>query len=108
MSAEILYAGDTSLATAAAYLAGVLTHHGLPFEHLASDQPIGPALSGAGRRLYIISDYPVNNWRPDDFETVMAAVEAGAGLLMIGGWESFHGQAGHYGLSPLEIGRAHV
>jgi hypothetical protein len=101
MKPNILYAGDTSLAGAAGYLAGVLTHAGLAFDYVASDQPIAPALAGAHRALYIISDYPVNRWRSEDFRTVLAAVRHGAGLLMIGGWESFHGAAGEYHNSPL-------
>ena len=32
---------------------------------------------------------------------IAARVEQGAGLLMIGGWESFHGLAGEYNKSPL-------
>jgi len=101
MDARVLYAGDTSLATAASYLAGVLTHAGVPFDYLASDQPIAPALTDRSHALYILSDYPVNNWRPADFEAVRSAVAGGAGLLMIGGWESFHGAAGEYPGSPL-------
>ena len=100
-TAPILYAGDTSLASAAAYLAGILSHADLPFDYLASDQPISPALAGAHRDLYIISDYPVKNWTAADFQTVAAAVRDGAGLLMIGGWESFHGLCGEYHNSPL-------
>jgi uncharacterized membrane protein len=101
MNKKILYAGDTSLSTAASYLAGVLTYQGLTFEYVASDQPIRPALSGSNYGLYIISDYPVNNWREEDFTLVVDSVEAGAGILMIGGWESFHGFSGEYHSSPL-------
>ena len=101
MKRKILYAGDTSLSTAAGYLAGLLTYKGFEFDYLASDQPIRPALSGSNYGLYIISDYPVNNWRDEDFAVVIEAVEKGAGLLMIGGWESFHGLAGEYHSCPL-------
>ena len=101
MNNRILYAGDTSLSTAASYLAGVLTYRGLDFDYLASDQPIGPALSNSKYGLYIISDYPVNNWEAKDFDRVAGAVNGGSGLLMIGGWESFHGLAGEYHDSPL-------
>jgi hypothetical protein len=101
MNKKILYGGDTSLSTAASYLAGVLTHRGLDFDYLSSDQPIRPALSGSKYGLYIISDYPVNNWRGEDFALVIDSVKAGAGLLMIGGWESFHGLSGEYHASPL-------
>ena len=102
MNNRILYAGDTSLSTAASYLAGVLTYRGLDFDYLASDQPIGPALSNSKYGLYIISDYPVNNWRKEDFASVKESVRQGSGLLMIGGWESFHGLGGEYNETPLE------
>ncbi len=101
MNKNILYAGDTSLVTAASYLAGVLTYQGLGFDYLASDQPVRSVLSGSKYGLYIISDYPVNNWREEDFAVVIEAVRAGAGLLMIGGWESYHGLAGEYHDSAL-------
>lgn len=99
---RILYAGDTALSSAAAYLAGILSHYKLPFDYLASDQPIAAALQGGAYGLYILSDYPRSNFRRADFAAVLAAVQAGAGLLMIGGWDSFQGLAGHYAGSPLE------
>lgn len=101
MNKKILYAGDTSLTTAASYLAGILTHAKLPFDYVASDQPIAPALGGAEHALYIISDYPVNNMTDADFEAICSNVEAGAGLIMLGGWESYHGANGEYNQSPL-------
>lgn len=97
----ILYVGDSSLATTACYLAGVLAHAGLAFDYLPSNQPIAPALRGRRRSLYLISDYPVKNWTDADFRTVVSAVAEGSGLLMIGGWESFHGRDGEYHASPL-------
>ncbi len=101
MNKKILYAGDTSLTTAAGYLAGILSHHGLGFDYVASDEPLAPAIDGLRHALYIISDFPVNNWRENDFATVLDSVAAGAGLLMIGGWESYHGLGGDYDTSPL-------
>lgn len=98
---KILYAGDTSLDTAASYLAGILTHFGLQFDYRASDQPIAPALEASNHALYIISDYPVNNWTDADMNKVLENVKNGAGLLMIGGWESYHGLAGEYHNSLL-------
>jgi hypothetical protein len=99
--ARILYAGDTSLDTAASYLAGVLTHAGLPFDYVPSDQPAGGLLAAGPHALYIVSDYPVNRWRAGELATLRQRVSDGAGLLMIGGWESFHGAAGEYVDTPL-------
>jgi hypothetical protein len=101
MKTRILYAGDTRLDGAAAYLAGVLTHAGLPFDYVASDAPLRLALGAAEPRLYILSDYPVKNLTDADFRRIVGDVETGCGLLMIGGWESFHGAAGEYHRSPL-------
>ncbi len=100
-ASDILYAGDTTLTTAAAYLGGVMTHADLAFDYLASDEPIASRLADRAYGLYILSDYPVNNLRPGDADAVADAVRDGAGLLMIGGWESFHGRAGEYHRSRL-------
>ena len=101
MAGRILYAGDTSITTAGSYMAGILTHYGLPFAYVPSTQPIAPTLAAGEHALYILSDYPVNNVRPADFDAILTAVRGGAGLLMIGGWESFHGLTGEYHNSPL-------
>jgi putative glutamine amidotransferase len=98
---RILYAGDTSLGGAAAYLAGILTRAGLAFDYVADDEPLSSHLAESEPSLYIISDYPVKNIAPADFATLVAAVRGGVGLLMIGGWESFHGIEGEYPGTPL-------
>lgn len=98
---RILYAGDTSLATAAAYLAGIMTHYKRQFDYVASDRPIADALLAKEHGLYIISDYPVNNWTDKDFKKVVADVEQGAGLIMLGGWESYCGLGGNYYNTPV-------
>ncbi|MCG3178681.1 MAG: hypothetical protein BIFFINMI_01010 [Phycisphaerae bacterium] len=101
---DILYAGDAALNGAAAYLAGLMTHAGLAFDYVASDQPFGAEAAGAGHRLYILSDYPVKNFNftAGQLARLVERVRAGdAGLLMIGGWESFHGAAGEYPGTPV-------
>ena len=85
MSSPILYAGDSHLRSAAAYLAGVLTHAGLPFDYVASDAPMRPSLETTEPRLYVLSDYPVKNLTDADFGRIIGDVERGSGLLMIGG-----------------------
>ena len=101
MNERILYAGDSHLGSAAAYLAGVLTRAGLPFDYVPGDAPLGLSPERAGPRLYILSDYPVKNLTDSDFRRIVEDVDRGSGLLMIGGWESFHGAAGEYHESPL-------
>lgn len=101
MPAPILYLGDTSLDTAAAYLAGVLHHFGWSFDYVASDEPATSELFEAPRSLYILSDYPSAMLQPPLQQMLLQHVRAGAGLLMIGGWESFHGIGGDWENAPL-------
>ncbi len=96
MSKQILYAGDTLLSGAASYLAGIMHHHGISFDYLASDQRFDPSLTGQECRALILSDYPARNFGAGQFEALARRVEDGMGLLMIGGWESFTGEGGGY------------
>lgn len=100
MSSPILYCGDTSLDGAAAYLAGLMSTWGWAFDYLASDRPLA-AGQVAGRDLVILSDYPAANLGADARERLIEEVHAGCGLLMIGGWESFHGVGGDWDQSPV-------
>lgn len=102
--APILYLGDTALQGAAAYLAGVLHHAGLAFDYCPSDRPIGEGLLADQRKLIILSDYPAAMLPEAQQDLVVAAVQAGAGLVMLGGWESYHGQGGDWqGTAIAEI-----
>ncbi len=102
MREPVLYLGDTSLTGAAGYLAGVLTAGRIPFHYVASDQPADVALLDS-RRLVILSDYPAKMLSPEAHEKLAALVAEGTGLLMIGGWESFHGVGGDWDRSSLAI-----
>lgn len=93
----VLYLGDTSLDTAASYLAGIMTHFNIGFDYIASDEPADRFLvDEAAYRLIILSDYPARNLKMSQMEQIAAWVRVGAGLLMIGGWESFQGSGGSY------------
>ncbi|HYO10777.1 MAG TPA: glutamine amidotransferase [Tepidisphaeraceae bacterium] len=101
-SKHILYCGDTSLTGAAAYLAGLMTRFGLGFEYVPSDRPL--TLDQArrpGRKLFVVSDYPSSHMAPAVQGALLEQVVAGAGLLMIGGWESFHGHGGNWDGTPV-------
>jgi uncharacterized membrane protein len=98
----ILYCGDTELTGAAAYLAGLITRAGWSFDYVPSHLPLTPAQVGQGRKLFIFSDYPALQAAACQ-ELVLAQVAAGAGLLMIGGWESFHGLGGDWDGTPVGI-----
>jgi hypothetical protein len=98
---RILYAGDSSLAGAASYLGGVMAHAGLRFDYVPSGRAMPRGLARRGYGLFILSDYPAANLRAADAKAILEAVRAGAGLLMIGGWASFHGLGAGWDRSPL-------
>ena len=112
MPAPILYCGDTNLDGAASYLAGLMTHFGWAFDYVPSHVPMSHELIERPHSLLILSDYPASHF--DDWlqEMALSQVDRGMGLLMIGGWESFHGVGGDWDSTPLakalpvEISRA--
>jgi uncharacterized membrane protein len=97
----LLYCGDTDLASAASYLAGLLTHGALPFEYVPSHVPLVRDQLEQPRPLYVFSDYPAALADRALQRLVVERVAHGAGLLMIGGWESFHGMGGNWDGTPI-------
>ncbi len=97
----ILYFGDGDVSRAASYLSGVLAHFKIPFERINSDQSPESDLFSKKHSLYVLSDYPRERFRENQLEQLVKNVAAGAGLLMIGGWESYFGKNGEYHQSPL-------
>ncbi|NLF71548.1 MAG: hypothetical protein GX575_21140 [Candidatus Anammoximicrobium sp.] len=112
MTISVLYLGDTSLPGAAAYLAGLIHHAGWSFDYLPSHVPADAALLDVPRSLVVLSDYPSARLSPPLQQRLVQAVEAGAGLLMLGGWESYHGCGGDWDQTavaaalPVEISSA--
>jgi hypothetical protein len=100
MQQRILYAGDTSLDGAASYLTGLMTTWGWHYDYLRSDEPFGDR-DPADYGLFIFSDYPANMIDADAQRAVLNAIAQGAGLAMIGGWESFTGCDGHWRATPI-------
>ena len=96
MPNRILYFGDTNLQSAAAYLAGLIHHRGWSFDYVPSDRAADAELLAAERALFILSDYPAAQLEASLQEQLVARVAEGAGLLMIGGWESFCGCGGQW------------
>ena len=92
---DVLYCGDTSIGGAAAYLAGLMTSWSWDFDYIASDQSCENVV-GKSHRLYVFSDYPAAMLTAEQHDLISQNVAAGAGLLMIGGWESFHGLGGNW------------
>lgn len=101
MPSPILYCGDTELTGAASYLAGLMTAWGWQFDYVPSHVPLTPETLGTGRRLFIVSDYPAAQLPTELQSGLVEQVRAGAGLLMIGGWESFHGLGGDWDGTPV-------
>ena len=101
MPAPILYCGDTNLEGAASYLTGLMTHFGWAFDYVPSHVPMTRELIERPHSLLIFSDYPATQFDDDLQEIALKQVEAGVGLLMIGGWESFHGCGGNWNGTPL-------
>lgn len=96
MARRVLYCGDTSLTTAASYLAGMMASWGWEFDYVASNQSLSQDVLGGGHNLFIFSDFPAQQASSEVQTIVREAVRAGAGLLMLGGWESFHGMGGNW------------
>ena len=101
MSGKICYLGDDHLQGAAAYLAGILTHFGIEFDYVPSAESPPASFADTQYAAYVISDYPAVRLDEAAMNHIAARVADGAGLVMIGGWESFHGKLGEYHQSPL-------
>jgi uncharacterized membrane protein len=100
-TAPILYLGDTSLDSAAGYLAGVLSNHELDFDYVPSHDRLSSDQVAGDRRLFILSDYPAEQMSLPVQHELLKKVDSGAGLLMIGGWESFCGLGGNWAGTPV-------
>ncbi len=100
-NSPFLYLGDDDVNGAAAYLAGVMTHYGLEYEHRPSSSALDSEILNQDWSALIISDYPAENISGELMKALARRVADGMGLLMIGGWESFQGQGGGYQGTPL-------
>ena len=101
-SNHVLYLGDSTLSGAAAYLAGLMSRFGIGYDYVPSADPLSSELASVPRKLFILSDYPSSNLPAALQEIVLTQVrDRGAGLLMIGGWESFHGHGGNWDGTPI-------
>jgi uncharacterized membrane protein len=101
MSAKVLYLGDTALDAAGSYLAAVLLHSDIPFDYIDSETACPDDQLANGYRAVVISDYLASSFTAAQFEQLIAKTQAGMGLVMIGGWESFTGLGGDYHTTPL-------
>ena len=102
MNRRVAYMGDDSLPGPASYLAGIMTHFGLPFVHVPSNEPPPKSAFDEDVGLYVLSDYPSARFSARSMERLCRRVRDGAGLLMLGGWASYHGLGGNYDATPLK------
>jgi uncharacterized membrane protein len=109
---RICYLGDDTLMQAAVYLAGIMEHYGLAYDHVASSESPDEEFCRRQYALYVISDYSAARFCAGQMEHLVDCVREGAGLAMFGGWESFHGRLGEYHRTalaealPVEMGEA--
>lgn len=99
--ARLLYCGDDSLQQSARYLYGVLQHLGYTLTYVPSRQSLTSTSLQGKYEAVILSDYPCKMIAPAIQQKLVQKVAGGTGLLMIGGWGSFHGYDGHYHCSKL-------
>ena len=95
------YLGDDDATRAAAYLCGVMTKYGIPFDRVDGGTRPNDDFMTKDYALYIISDYSAGLFAPEQIERIATQVRNGAGLLMLGGWESYFGRLGEYHTSVL-------
>ncbi len=100
-TARIAYLGDGTLPGPASYLAGIMQHSGLDYVHVPSAAPPDPGVFDSAVGLYVLSDYPAENLGRMHMRQLCERVADGAGLLMLGGWKSYHGHGGDYDRTPL-------
>ncbi len=96
-----LYCGDTTdESTASRYLSGLLHRGGFQYAYVPSDRSFRQADWNSWKAL-ILSDYPSRRI-PERLQlAIVEHIEAGAGLLMIGGNQSFRGTGGYWNDTPL-------
>ena len=115
-SRNVLYCGDGTLEGAASYLTAIMYHFGIHFDHVPPDRTIDESFGRfvdsaerSSRSLIVLSDYPSDAIDGGIQGRIADLVAGGCGLLMIGGWSSFHGVDGNYDgtrigeLLPVEI-----
>lgn len=103
MTKRVLFLGEGELSGPARYLAGVLKHAHLPFDHRTDRAKLPKRWRQKRYDIAILSDYRYASWTPCARKWLTRQVsEEGMGLLMIGGWASFTGRVGAYAGTDVE------
>lgn len=101
MKSKIVYMGDGFSPGPASYLVAVMTYYGLNFIHVPSaKKPPGEIFNGE-TALFILSDYSSGKFSEVEMDKLCNCIKEGAGVVMIGGWSSYHGLSGNWDKTPL-------
>jgi uncharacterized membrane protein len=95
--ARLLLLGES--AASARYLTGTIAEGGHDLTHIEGRETL--TAPPAPFDVVIISDYAASRLGEAAASAIVAAVEAGAGLIMLGGWGSFTGLNGQWGSTPV-------
>ena len=98
---DVLYCGDASLSAGAQYLTGIMTNHNISYNYIRMHDTMPEGQLDGDYKLFVLSDYPSANFPASAAEKLIQKVREGSSLLMIGGWESYHGLIGNYHTSPV-------
>jgi len=99
---SVLFLGEGDLSGPARYLAAILQWSGFSFDHVPDQSAIPTTWFTRRYNLFILSDYRHSCFSSKAEQWLCEQVEAGSGLLMVGGWASFTGLVGHYSQSRIE------
>jgi len=98
---QVIYCGDSPSETEACYLAGILRNGGISYTYHPDDEGLASYLESCPPEAFIFSDLPARRI-PEKLQLqIVDRIEAGAGLVMIGGSRSFRGFGGYWNETPL-------
>ncbi len=99
---RVLYAGDSPVGGAANYLLGVLKSMNAKVTHIPPAEKLTLAIAQKNYDVILLSDYESSKASLSAQRALIKQVQAGSGLMMIGGWASFTGLWGKWKGSPIE------
>ena len=99
---RILYAGDSPAGGPANYLLGILKSLKARVLHIPPDQKLDARFLKSHFDAILLSDYSKKQLPAASERVLVRQVEAGSGLLMVGGWGSFSGPYGGWKGSRME------
>lgn len=98
---RILFCGEGDPKDSARYLLAPLKAAKAHVTHVPSDQRLTSRTASLRYDAIILSDFPSAMAPSAAHQAIVEHVEAGRGLLMIGGWGSFSGPFGRWGNTPV-------